>query len=89
MTIDRGDGQSTMPAHVEDLRHMKGMYLRHLRTDKYVKVIEVGREGVTAQHVEPDAHGGEPYGEPHGITWLAIQHLYNLSVDAHEIEGAK
>ena len=87
MSIDRGDGQATMPAHVEDLTKLKGMYMRHLRTDKYCIVVDVGREGVTARDVTPDVHGGEPSGHEYCITWLAIQHLYNLSVDAHEIEG--
>lgn len=83
----RGDSQITIPAHVEDLAKFKGLYLRNIRTDKVVQVLEVGTHGVTAQEVTPNDYGGQPYGEPHGITWLAIQRIYNIMVDAHQIDG--
>ena len=83
------DSQTTVPAHVEDLSKFKGLYLRNTRTDKVVLVVDVGQAGVTVQHVHPDAYGGEPYGEPHMITWRAVLHIYNIMVDAHEVEGTK
>lgn len=87
MTIERGDNTPTIPAHVEDLTKLKDTYWRHLRTDKFCKVLDVGQMGVTACDVEPDAYGGEPRGEPHGITWLALQRLYNIVVDANQVDN--
>jgi len=87
MTVERGDNTTTIPAHVEDLRQMKGKYLRHLRTDKFCLITDVGKAGVTARDVTPDAYGGEPSGPEYGITWLAIQRLHNLVVDANEIDN--
>lgn len=86
---NRGDNTTTVPAHIEDLSKMKGLYLRNIRTDKFVRICDVGDKGVFAQYVEPDAYMGQPYGEPHGITWKAMQNLYNLIVNAHELDGAK
>lgn len=89
MSADRGDNTTTIPAHVEDPRTLKGKYLRNIRTDRIVKILDVGREGVIASSVTPDAYGGEPSGEPHGITWAALTHIYNIMVPAEEVKGTK
>lgn len=85
----RGDSTDTVPAVVEDLAKLKGQYLRNIRTDILVKVIDVGKLGVTARYVEGNAYGAPPVGEPHAITWRAVKAVYNIMVNAHEIEGVK
>lgn len=89
MTAERGDSQTTIPAHVEDLTKLKGTYIRNLRTDKYEYIVDVGPAGVIARSVTPDAFGGEPSGTHHGITWAALQNVYNLCVEAEKVENAK
>ena len=85
----RGDSTDTVPAVVEDLAKLKGQYLRNIRTDILVKIIDVGKLGVTARYVEGNAYGSPPVGEPHAITWRAVKAVYNIMVNAHEIAGVK
>lgn len=86
---ERGDNTHTVPAEIQDLKKLKGQYLRNIRTDRLSIILDVGKLGVTAQDVEQNVFGAPGIGEPYGITWRAVKAIYNIMVNAEEIKGVK
>lgn len=74
----------TPPVVVEDLQSLKGQYLRNTRDQGMYKVLEVGRQGVTAYQVTH--YGGDPFGPEILITWRAVKAIYAIMVHAGEID---
>ena len=73
-----------MYVKVEDRKAMVGQYIRHNQSKLIYKIMQAGRNGVTA--LQAEGFGGLTFGENVFITWRSLKYAHKFMVHVSDID---